>query len=658
MSENSAEKENTKGEEKSSGKDNSAITIVYVGNDESYWSTLVGRYRKQYKDIKFIFKVFHSTEVEAYEVLFKNILDLNKRDIIYIDFSYNLDAYKKLSLMIGREGKTSKIPQIGLVEDDKQLKLCRNFGTLFYHIKCGELHDVVYDPMRLKFPDRVKPHEFARAEFEHEAELIDDFRVGYITPTSLHAEGNLKLEKGQRVTLEIGIDRRIVPSSEFILTKIESKNLYYDYNYSYQFNFLYANEPTKGASDTEVPNDENGEEPVEDVKISKLDDEAIYQEKVLIYQDQFKMSKRALRDWVEDNQERSEPKKTKLLIIDKEMHIMEKKSQPYDSYLFTIRIQTEIASQLDLLDRLRPNLIVLSFYLDPPEEIEEKSDSNVVKKEDKSVEAGTEAVEEVLTQKESLAELKAILTEVKKLDKYEPFILVFNIKRHSSESLRKEFSYPLIIANELPIEFKSLIDMAKMFEKKILSLEDKKITEKWEALKKKDPKKFGRVKKNDVIESRYYIKNSSPLSHAYTSYPIVITAMDESSINFTCEMNLDLKKFRLKFPTNMMITLIPNDEGQESVQSKDGKFEYTALIHAIDETRKKQIRQFVNEIFFSDINAQREKEDIEFAELNQTKQIEKDDEASKKDDEASKKDDEASKKDDEASNKDDDTKAD
>ena len=69
----------------------------------------------------------------------------------------------------------------------------------------------------------------------------------------------------------------------------------------------------------------------------------------------------------------------------------------------------------------------------------------------------------------------------------------------------------------------------------------------------------------------------------------------------------------------MSITIVPIDGNNYEVDG-DKKI-YHCLIHSVGEDDKKKLRQFVNEIFFSDLNKKRSEEDKSFKELNESERM-------------------------------------
>ena len=90
--------------------------------------------------------------------------------------------------------------------------------------------------------------------------------------------------------------------------------------------------------------------------------------------------------------------------------------------------------------------------------------------------------------------------------------------------------------------------------------------------------------------------------------------MTESDLTFSSQFELDIGTYRLDFPVAMSIRIVPIG-GNTYELDGDNRF-YRALIHSVGEEDKKKIRQFVNEIFFSELNQKRIAEEQAFKELN------------------------------------------
>ena len=98
-----------------------------------------------------------------------------------------------------------------------------------------------------------------------------------MTPDGIHAEGNLPLKDGEQIRVESEVPKDLVPSPNLILEKSGTSDLYYDFHYSYNFNFVFVDPPVLDVeSDESLMGFEGTEEEKEEL-IKKL--QSNYEEK-------------------------------------------------------------------------------------------------------------------------------------------------------------------------------------------------------------------------------------------------------------------------------------------------------------------------------------------------------------------------------------------
>jgi hypothetical protein len=620
----------------SGGQKPNKKVILYIGLDPSYLDSLKPRFSKNYPHEKFDYQVIAIDRKRMYQRIFAHVVELQPI-IIYIDFSINREDKLKLAQLLTRESALSHVPIVGLVDEKSHVRECLSSGVAITHVKCGEYHDVVYDPMLIAFPKLVVKPQFAKAKFSKQVELIDDFRVGYITKELIHAEGNVPLEIGQMVMLHIDLPSSLVPSKKFIVKSVDNKNLYYDYKYSYDLQFVYVDEPEISEKDRDDLLGETDEKKIEEMR--KRIEERLKQKKAE-YTDTLKRAKNKLRDWVDGKSDGSAPKKTKIMIVDAGMSVM-RGDKLIDEYPYAIRFQTKLSENFQELMRLRPNIIAFQFvpdtlfsenehWLDPTKNPERGLKDNELTAEE--LEAREKIIEQV--QEDSRHELVRLISFIRELGDYNPFLIIFNCKKYSSASFQESFKYPLVLTHQSSVDLGVITHMAQVLEKKQDESYQQKIQAKIKALKTKDPAKYRNLKAQDFEEVRFYINKQNPLSFGSYNYPVTIETLTESELTFSTEAELDLTNFRLDYPVPMSIALVPDDDGKKF--SMNGKLmTYKALIHSVDEIEKKKIRRYINEIFFDPINQKRAQEQQQFDEV-QSKAIKEREELDRnKSDEAS-----------------------
>ncbi len=557
--------------------------VYYIGSDDSYWDTVKSRYKSSYEQVDWFFEKIPAKEKNDHLQIYLRIFR-ERPKIVYIDFSSNVDEGKYLVKLMSREYSLRNIPIVVLVENKKNFSLAVSVGATFVHYKCGEHFDVVYDPMVFALDNYVVKPDFAKAVFQRDSRLIADFRLGYIAPDHIHVEGNLKINKGDVVEIESEIPKSIVKSKNYVVSDIINHNLYYDFDYGINLSYVFVDEPVPGKPDD-----------FEDMVAYNKSE----MQKMTQYQEDLNYAKKKMKEWVLDSMDSGQHKTTKILIVDHELRILEKATEPLDSFPYSLRIQSDIYENMDEVNRLRPGIIAYQFEDDLTEAEEETTEKKSEKKDDK---------------KTMLSKLTELINYIKKIPDYRPFIVLFNCIKYDAKSFQESFKYSFILTHGQSMKFDMVIKFAKLFDEKQKTKRETEIKAKIQELRKQDPKKYAKITAQSFEDKHYYIKKTNPLSHVSYQYPIVLSSMTESECTFLVEKEIELKNYRLNFPIPMYIRVIPIDDRTVFVK-EDGKLKYKCLIHGVDETDKKKLRQFVNEIFFSTLNEQRKQEQEEFKRL-------------------------------------------
>jgi hypothetical protein len=344
------------GENKKDKKD--ALKVIYIGDDNSYWTTISGRIAGNFQGKEFEFHKFVVSKYLNYQYIFIEILKLEPH-VIYLDFATSLAEGLKLAHMIKRENVLKSCPVVGLVEKKERVKDGIFAGVEFIHVKCGEYHDVIYDPFLLALPKDAGKPDFAEAKFTRDAKLFSDFRVTFITPTYIHMEGNIKLAKDDIITLNNDIPDRLVPSKKFVVKDIRDFDLYYDYKYGYDLQFVYVDEPQ--FDDDELEEKLEGRDENQRVLLIKNAKTMRLQE-INDYKARMRKTKKDVEAWVVDNMDRVKPKKTKILIIDKNLSFLRDENNLLEKFNFTIRTQTMLSDDLRDIKISRPAIISFQFF--------------------------------------------------------------------------------------------------------------------------------------------------------------------------------------------------------------------------------------------------------------------------------------------------------
>lgn len=273
--------------------------------------------------------------------------------------------------------------------------------------------------------------------------------------------------------------------------------------------------------------------------------------------------KKHLKKWIEENMSRSQEKIAKVLIIDKLFNFYQEQ-QRTDKHPYTIRCVPFLVDISQELIRLHPQ--VIAFNIENDDAVNPRNNNEGL-------------VNLIQTIKNNYGE------------DYRPFIIIFNSKIPSKE-MQDNHAYTNLMATSNEISVEVLVRMAEIFEKK---------------LKKEE---ISAVKKD---LSKVFIKKTNADSFAEILVPITIIKISETDMIIQSEAALEIgMNLHITKPVDMYIQLLPT--------KATGKIpEYMGLIHCLGEDQKKELRKFVNSVFFRDHDAKLNAEADEFKKLNESK---------------------------------------
>ncbi len=598
--------------------------VIYIGNDVGYLKDIRGRINKDFPDFKHEFIHLFEKNPHEFESLFVKIVQMCPI-IIYLDLSTRLDVHIRLATMINREVTLKQTSLVGLVDNKETVRDCLSVGCDFIHVKCGETHDVVYEPMRLSLGDnKVKQLEFATATVEEKSDLIDDFRIGYITTDLLHVEGNLMLPKGELIEFLHDLPRSNVGSKQVLVKDMQTSNLYYDYKYSYDLGLQFV-EPIEDEDDADlIPNSIQGAQ--RKALLNKIKERKA--EQIREYEYKKKKAEKAHRDWVLDKISFSKSKNTKILIIDRHLGILQEKTGKHlDEYPFAIRLQTQFSDHLKEVGRICPQMITYQLYGGLDIEDREQwepilttlNSGGQVDLNDSNIASWKEEIQ--AAEATDLEVISRLIGFVNSIENYKPIIVLYGCQKWTKESLVKLFRYPLLIPHRDNVTINALISMATIFQNKQDQQQAGLFEKKLAILKKRNPKKFQHLSVSDLMPKNYYLAKNNPISFGAVKIPITIVGINETEIRFQSEHELRLRSFRMEFPVVMSVRLMEQDgRPYKAVQNKK---EYFGLIHGVDEEDKMNLRRYINTIFFAPVAEKRAKEQEEYWERHKKLQEER-----------------------------------
>lgn len=277
-------------------------------------------------------------------------------------------------------------------------------------------------------------------------------------------------------------------------------------------------------------------------------------------EDAIKYHKKQLKRWIEDNISRSQEKKARLLVVDYKFHLYQDQART-DKHPYTIRCIPFFKEIEQEIDRLRPQIVAFQFE---PE-------------------------------KNTIEGLKKLVSCIfTKFPELKPFIIAFSTDMSSAE-LQATLSYPQALAHKDEISSDLLIRLADMLQKKM-----------------------SKGQEADALEASVFLKKTNPASIGEIQHTVSIVKLSETDLIVQTDVPFPPgTNLHFSSPVEMFVNIQPMPKGNSKLP------EYYGMIHSLGETEKKELRRFVNSVFFRDHDAQLVAEGEEFKKLNEAKLAEK-----------------------------------
>jgi hypothetical protein len=275
--------------------------------------------------------------------------------------------------------------------------------------------------------------------------------------------------------------------------------------------------------------------------------------------------KKLLKKWIDDNMISSLEKKAKVLVVDSSFKMFYD-SKRTDKHPYTIRCISSFSDYNNELDRMRPKIIAFNF------EPGDNTRNNI----------------------ESLKRLSSSIAAT--MSDLNPYLIVFNTDSNSLD-LQSTIQYKNTLCDKSELSAPVLLSMADMLQKKIST---------------------DLFKNKDKPIKRYFIDKTNRASIGEIVKSVTILKISETDLILQSETNFPSgTNLHFTSPVEMFVHITPSPK-------PSGKLpEYIGLIHAITETDKKELRRFINSVFFRDLDAQKLAESDEFTKLNEQKMQER-----------------------------------
>jgi len=579
--------------------------IIYIGEDERYRTRLIQRFNDVYSDLNLNFPEIDYDKIRnehGVQALLSKLIKFNP-GIVYFDISSRDEDMLYLVELISRDPFFQLIPICGLVDNHENAGPYFKIGGILIFIKGIDLSDAVNTPMVMAFSDQAKAPDFAKAKVTHEASLIDDVRVCFLSESITHVESNLPLNVGDEIELVSEIPKKNVRSQKFIVKNSEDKDLYYDFPYGHDLEYLFIDPPDIEPNATRYESKNLSDQHALDVQ----------------------WCQKKHKEWVAHNVGNKVEKGLKILMIDQSMRVLnDKETGDIRKSDFGLRFQSCFSDGLHELSKMRPIIIGYQFlgqYGENQQSLVSKAvELSKKQKDGEGKSADEEKYRELLLSlstavKKDLEVITMLTKKIKSILGYRPIVALFGNHFFAEKSLQDSLSYPLISSHSSSLKLSVLTKVANQIKIKKKEKATKIIEARVSALKKSDPEKYVNLTKENFEEKRYYIKSFNSLGHGEIAQSVTVYAISESEIYFASKYELAHTTYRMNYPIDIALHIVSIDDNP-SYKGEENSFHYRSLIHCVSETDKQKLREQVNKIFFSDLNAERESEREAFKELN------------------------------------------
>lgn len=489
------------------------------------------------------FKVLWTDDLDTFHTLSKQIVQ-EMPNVCFLDYSSHPEKMMTVARTLPRLfDRGANI--IGLW-DRHALKThileSKTLGIPFTHYKSPEYGDLVSQAAFLLKEGPFPEGEFAKAEVMKKPVVTEArslFRIGYVTDKYAHVEHDFLPPEGKDLLLYHTLGETF-PIDRFRLERRLDNNYYYEMAYVSDLSYVFLD-----------PEEVKEEEPIKNTKTQKK--KAFWQD--LSKQESIEAKRKKVNQYIEEKGTKEDSsKRTRLMVIDDNMTIVQQAKKPLDSYPYSIRFFRSIHNRKDLIRRIKPGIIC---YQCPPKQEGELGD---------------------------------IMEKIEGMENFNPFVVVFQ-SAWSSEHLQKHFNYSRIISWNEIFNFQQLLDFCETYEKKA-----------------------GREKSHDQRmsyhnkEKRVYLSKSDPASYLEFPFKVELKAVCETWIKFQTEEDLSLWSIlSVELPVPFDFTII--EKIDEKDWAKKGFNQYRGVVHGLGERERAQMRVAVNKMIFEEAHFEEEESD-------------------------------------------------
>ncbi|GAB4015201.1 MAG: hypothetical protein Fur0010_13960 [Bdellovibrio sp.] len=514
------------------------MKVLFIGKDQVYWRSLKKRFQKDFAEEKFEFTDFWPGDGKLIHQSLFEIVKTEPKAII-VDFSIETKSllsltrtlFRSFNYPIGVVGVWDLLAPKHLIYEGNMS------GAKVNHFKGSEVGEVVAHTMFLAKEGNSPLRKFAAARAMEELWQLTVFhrmKIGFMTKSYLHVEHDVPLEEIDPILILHHFGDEF-PETKFNFLRNLNKNFYYHFRFSSDIQIV-------GPKFPEPPKDEGPNQ-----KARRLREE----------KEELEYFNRRISKFLEGQLARGSQfsKRTRVLVFDQNLLLSQLSPKPLDQYPFSIRLYRFWKKGVGMVNRVWPGVIVLCW----------------------SKETGAQ-------------DLIEMVSEIKNIEKYNPFIIVFEAPLASSE-MKDKVGYQNLLCEKNPFDVDTFIKLCELYQNK-----------------------EGREKTHDQSisfhdrEKRLYFDKNNKESQLSLKVDISVREISESWFKFSSPLVLPFYSiFELEQPIRMFLTVV--EQIEEPDWYKENNYQYKAIIHGLSETDRAQLRRLVNSSIKMEEDKKKQKSD-------------------------------------------------
>lgn len=507
----------------------SSDLLFYIGKDEEFWRDLRQDLRAIKSDIRFA----HVMDERFWrsDSLARRLVKEPPR-ILLIDFSMPIEGLLRLVFNLKAEFRSQNVALVGLfnnLENRVLLKKALSLGIPTALIKELGTLELTQSLLDLLNPERVLE---STKEKELTLEAQNLMRLGFVASDYLHIESSWRFAPGEEVHLELEFAEDFKLPPVFKIIRAGDKNVYSSAKFWQDLEPVYLDDARlfvlsrrlKTYKDLFVRAPKNKKLQLE-VSLIQNDIDLLIQK---AYKAEASLSER-FKTWMGFNSEQSRPKRTRVMVFDKQMRLLGEDKDFLDRFPYSLRCYSKVHDDETLIHRNLPGIIVFDEHV------------------------GFD-----------YADVKKIIQLCSKEEAYRPLLVFFSCSQQLDQ-LKKELNYSSLLVQEQFLSLKILQTMVESYEKA-----------------------NGRLSTHGLSygdkEERFYFSKYDERSVASFVMEFKVRRIGERAIVFSSSRPIPHQStFYIKYPFKMSLTVF-----RCSGLADD---ESLGLIHGIGREEKEQLLQ-------------------------------------------------------------------